>query len=457
MNKNQQEKWYDNFSKTKNSSHKKNTNKSEQKNKITKKNESAKKSSSQKNYVSKQKKADCDAIKNKMFNWENVPIESQQILNTFNDIVSDIRNLNGKQKIQLPGLIKKLSHQLTDDRNSRRLGYMNDNSLLSAYISYFMWWNLVRLTKLFSNLPKNAFQLNDKDVALDIGSGPLTVPIALWLARPELRDKKLTFYCMDLSQIALTAGEELYLSIAAKTIKNNQEPWKIIRIKGPLGTQLKQTPSLITCANVFNEIIQNIEMPADFLAKKYTKELTSYFDKDSTQNQTILVIEPGDPHSARLVSLMRDAFMRNGFLPISPCTHSHSCPMEGRTTSNPSGKWCNFAFNTEDSPEELKKLSSKANLTKERAVLSYVLMQKNIDKTIHSEENTDYVELRITSDFIKLPEIHKSGYYCCSKFGLVLAIDKSNIHPSNGDLIRIKTPKKIDQKDKKTGAPIIDI
>lgn len=157
-----------------------------------------------------------------MFSEEAIPPESKKILENFDKTVAEVRGLSGKQKVALYGQIKNLSHQLTDDRNSRRLGYMNEAGFLSAYINYFMWWNLVRLTRLFANLPKNAFESLEKSenpVAIDVGSGTLTVPIALYLARPSLRNKKITWYCMDLSQTALSAGEELYFSVTAKILR----------------------------------------------------------------------------------------------------------------------------------------------------------------------------------------------------------------------------------------------
>ena len=397
-----------------------------------------------------------------MFELKNIPEDSLEILKNFGKIVAETRNLSPKQQVLLPKQIKNLSHQLTDERNSRRLGYMNDASQLSAYISYFMWWNLIRLTRLFANFPKNAFKLKEEDVCLDLGSGPLTVPCALWLARPELRSKKLTFYVLDLSQGALSAGEEIFLSIAAKTLTEEQNPWKIVRVKGAIGTQIKQKPSLITCANVFNELAQTNEMPPDFLAKNYTNDILKYFDKETDSAQTVLLIEPGDPHSARLVSLMRDSFIRKNFMPLSPCPHIHVCPMAGRTSSNPGGKWCNFAFDTADAPEELLKFSKNANLQKERASLSYVLVSK--EKIAKPEEkpsqnNSENLKLRVASDFIKLPKLHKSAYYCCSEIGLVLAIDKTNVHPKNGDLLSLKRPKSLENSDydKKSGAVILEI
>lgn len=395
---------------------------------------------------------------NYIFDTKNIPADSLDILKKFDDVVADVRHLSGKQRIQLPSSIKKLSHELTDNRSSRRLGYMNDQGAISAYIMYFMWWNLVRLTRLFANLPAESLNLQDGDYALDIGSGPLTVPVAMWLARPELRSKKIAWYTMDLSQTVLSAGEEIFLSVAARTIaatKADYEPWKIIRVKGPLGTSIKNKAKLVTCANVFNEVIQSAEMPTDFLAKKYSGDLVKYAEDSSETNASILMIEPGDPHSARFVSLMRDALMRRGFNPVSPCPHCSSCAMQGRTFNNKTAKWCNFAFNTEDAPKELLKFSAKSGLNKERAGLSYIMVQKNAEP----EENDKYLKLRIASDYIRLPDLKKSGYYACSKLGLILAVDTTNVHPKNGEIVSIKMPQNPNNLpvDQKSRALIIEI
>lgn len=420
------------------------------------------------------------SLRRELFAESAIPKESRAIIEQFDEIVASVRNLSGKHKVALYGAIKNLSHQLTDERNSRRLGYMNNARSISAYISYFMWWNLVRLTRLFANLPKSAFESlakSENPVAIDVGSGTLTVVIALWLARPELRNKKISWYCMDLSQIALAAGEELYYAIAAKTIAQTElSPWNIIRVRGALGISVKEKADFISCANVFNEILQRDEQPTDFLAKKYAGDLLSYL---KSEESTVLLVEPGDPHSARFISLMRDALIRRDFLPVAPCTHALGCPMSGRTggrTTNAQGKnakWCNFAFNTETAPSRLLKLSERAGLAKERASLSFVISKKSAENIAESEKNlsesrnksfgsepqnlSEKTFIRIASDFIRLPELHKSGYYACSEFGLLLAIDEHHIQPKNGELLQITRPTNFDNIDEKTNAVIVRI
>lgn len=394
----------------------------------------------------------------KLFDTKNIPQDALELLENFDKIIQDIIPANSKQANALPKQIRDLSHQMTDERERRRLGYMNEKTALVAYARYFMWWNLVRLTRLFSNLDFSF--LHDYDICLDIGSGPMTVICALWLSQPDLRKKNLTWYAMDISQQALNLGEEIFLSIATKTQnaksideKENADeeilPWKIIRVKDSFGANIRQKVSFLTCANIFNEILQGESAPPDSLAKKYSRLLFPYL----SENASVMLIEPGVPSSARFVSLMRDAFLRNGFFISAPCPHQDKCPMDGRraTKNGASGKWCNFAFETQGAPKRLLSLSEKAGLPKERAVLSFLLAQKNsnIKKAAEKDER-----LRIVSDTIWLPQ-KRRGYYACARQGFSLAICSSNTNVQSGDLIL--GAKEKDKRDEKTSARIFEI
>ena len=385
----------------------------------------------------------------KMF--KSLEKNENSILENFDDILQNIKPLSSKQLYQLPNLIKELSHQLTDERSSRHNGYMNQTVMLTAYSRYFMWWNLFRLTNLFRGFPKNCFDfLKDDDYCLDLGSGPLTIPVALWLSRPELRKKKLTWYCTDISQTALSLGEEIYLSVVAKTLANETEtqPWKIIRVKGELGTEIRNKASFVTCANMFNELYYDTAKPLEEQAKKYTNTLISY----ATEKSMILVVEPAFPRSSRFISLTRDALIRKKFSIISPCPHTKECCMDGRK----GGKWCHFVLDTSFAPKKLHKLSDKAGLPKDRASLSFVFAQN------FEEIQNDELKIRVVSDMIKLPQ-NTTGRYACSRLGLTLV--KSNFTSSkkfdSGSLIsteeatnKIETSAKIDTK---SGAKIIEV
>lgn len=396
--------------------------------------------------------------------------ESVDVLENFDDIIQGIRPLNSKQLQQLPENIKALSHQLTDERSTRRLGYMNESVQLSSYIRYYTWWNLVRLTRLFANLPAEAFPSADEDskqkVALDLGSGPLTVLIALWLARPELRNIPLTWYCLDVSANSMALGEDVFLSVAARTGFGSQGPWKIIRVKGPFGTSIKQKADFITCANMFNELDQASDMPPEFQTKKYYEQLKNYGNEDCR----FLLIEPGVPKSARTISLLRERFISAGLNIVSPCTHCVECPMNGfKAYTGSQNKWCNFSFNTEDAPKKLQKLSEHAKLPKERATLCFVSASK-----APAELKDGKITLcRVVSDPFQLPK-HRTGFYACSELGLTLitiSSSKSKISRAeetnkliiegpfhSGDLlsVKIKTPDSL-PVDEKSGAVVISL
>lgn len=403
-------------------------------------------------------------FENSLFNLDSVPEDAKKILNDFERILLANTPLTSKQRSLLPDQIRSLSHSLTDERNERHLSYMNQTTTLSAYIHYFMWWNLIRLTRVFANLPEDYFSFisnnseNDKTICLDLGSGPLTLPLALFLSRPELRTKKLVWYCMDISSQALSEGENIFLTAAAQL---KCEPWQIIRVKGELGTSLKEKVRFVTCGNAFNEMIQDKQMPPDFLAKKFSDQLLSYIDpKDNDAH--IFLVEPGVPSSARFISLMRAALLRKYYTVCAPCPHIEECPMEGKK----GGKWCNLCFSTQDAPKDLKHLSEKADLPKERGVLTFIALKKcpGLNKKDSPEETKNdapallgqYKNLtfRIASDPIRLPGGRK-GYYACSYQGLLLVETQNNLN--SGDLLSVAKPRHDLKIDEKSGAKILNL
>ncbi len=407
---------------------------------------------------------------NSLFETNQIPKDAQVVINEFDSIVQGIQPLNSRQLQQLPQNIRNLSHQMTDDRAARRLGYMNENIQLSSYIRYFTWWNLVRLTRLFSNLDACCFpgqeflKTDEKLVCLDLGSGPLTVITALFLARPELRKMPFVWYCLDVSANSMAVGEDVFLSVCAKL---GEQPWQIIRVKGSFGTPIKQKAGFITCANMFNELDQATDMPPEFKVKKYFEQLTRYADPTAKY----ILVEPGVPKAARTLALLRDRFIKADAFVTAPCPHQNKCPMDGfRAYTGSKCKWCNFAFETGDAPRTLQKLSEQAKLPKERATLSFIAVgggapgQNAVPELVEGPPEKDTLHIRITSDKIRLPN-YMCGFYGCSRLGLVLVTlpDSNNTRlpkppfvPKSGDLIqvKIKTPDSL-PKDEKSGAWII--
>lgn len=360
-----------------------------------------------------------------------LPADSRQILDSFDTIVQGVRPLSSRQMLSLPEHIRNLSHLLTDQRGGRRVGYLNDTAHLSAYLRYFQWWNLLRLTKLFAGLTASQLNLPEEGICVDIGSGPLTVPIALWLARPDLRKKKLTWYCIDYSQQALSLGEELYLAVAARTLAeggatDEVEPWRIVRIKGELGVSIRQKAHLVTAANVFNEVVEGSGKPPEFTAKRAADIISHY----AAAEAQVLVVEPGTPPAVRFLTAFRGALARKGLRIVSPCPAGMdwtggqekageekafcACPMDGSRGS----KWCHFTFSTEAAPAKLQRLSASAGLPKERASLAFVLASS---AGVMAVGKSDLLSIRIISEPINLPG-DRVGHYGCCRRGLVLVV-----------------------------------
>ena len=403
--------------------------------------------------------------------------EAKNILEYFPAFLDRILPLDAKKKQLLPQHIHTLFHELTDERSSRKTHYLNDPVKLSAYTHYYVWWNLVRLTKLLQNL---AIRLDDDDYAVDFGSGPLTFVCALWIAKPELRQKRLTWYCVDISNKALSFGEELFLALCAYTgtKKNDEEiPWTVKKVGGTFGTALSEKVSLVTEANMFNEIFWNSPLSLDEQAEKTYRTVTQYLKPSGS----VLFIEPGIPLAGEFLTLMRSLLLQDGFSIQAPCPHIGVCCLPNRRQHDTAtripvayNKWCHFTFETHDSPKKLLQLSEDSKLGKERASLSFLYGTRDVirhtdskstdtmQKSTTDAAHTTGISVRICSDIIKL-DSKTIGRYACSEKGFMLitshAYKESVLNTAlSGTLLML--PENVVQphlRDKKTNALLVPL
>ncbi|MCA1949450.1 MAG: rRNA methyltransferase [Treponema sp.] len=262
----------------------------------------------------------------------------------------------GRFRARLPQDVAELSRQLTSERPRRDAGYLGQKALLSAYLHYFMPWNVFRLCRL---LPALDIELNAGDAVTDLGSGPLTLPIALWMCRPDLREIPLEFRCLDRTAAILDAGKRIMQALPSQ--------WKIRTIRGSLGERIEGKPAkLVTAINVFNELFWDTHDGPRLVAERYGPVLSAL----AAEEGLILIVEPGIPRSGEFISAMREGLLSLGRVPRAPCTHSAACPLPGERRG---AKWCHFAFDTDEAPEALHRLSRAAGLPKERATMSFLL------------------------------------------------------------------------------------
>ena len=395
--------------------------------------------------------------------------DTKALLNSFDLIIKDALKLSSKQAASVPKDIRILFHELTNERGSRKVNYLNNPVKLTAYIYHYMWWNLVRISKLIGNLD---FDLKDGDIIADFGCGPMTLMCAFWIAKPELRSKKLHWYCADISGKALAAGEALFNSLFAFTNQNagieQTSNWKLTKLNGSFGLPLKEKVNLFVSANMFNEIFWDSSIKIEGEAERAAKTIQHYIQ----ENGAALIIEPGIPLAGEFVSALRKNFIEKKYKIISPCPHVEICPIPGKKTAEQknikypiaSDKWCHFSFYADDAPLKLVELSEAARLEKTRASLSFIYCrgeEKKEKQAALENEKKDFLA-RISSEIIKLGD-GKIGRYACSEKGFLLLTEKKGARSKlkeyvDGSLIKIEN-EKINRffHDRKTGALIIQV
>lgn len=311
--------------------------------------------------------------------------DTKALLNSFDLIIKDALKLSSKQVASVPKDIRILFHELTNERGSRKVNYLNNPVKLTAYIYHYMWWNLVRISKLIGNLD---FDLKDGDIIADFGCGPMTLMCAFWIAKPELRSKKLHWYCADISGKALATGEALFNSLFAFTNQNagieQTSNWKLTKLNGSFGLPLKEKVNLFVSANMFNEIFWDSSIKIDGEAERAARTIQHYLQK----NGAALIIEPGIPLAGEFVSALRKNFIEKKYKIISPCPHVEICPIPGKKMPEQknikypiaSDKWCHFSFYADDAPPKLVELSEVARLEKTRASLSFIYCREKEKK-----------------------------------------------------------------------------
>ena len=394
--------------------------------------------------------------------------------------------LPGRFRAGLPRDVAELSRLLTSARGERELSYLSRPNLLSAYLRYFLPWNIFRLCRL---LPGLDISLAPGDVVLDLGSGPLSFASALWISRPELRGVPLELRCVDRTGAALEAGKKFFAALAGEVC-----PWKIVTVKGeisPRGTLVsgggkkrdvapnaargktaaETKPAALVCAiNVFNEIYGGLSNFRDLA--QAASSAARLMDSLASSSASILAVEPGVPRSGEFIRYLRAALIERDRLPLSPCTHGGECPFPGGGSGAEKKRWCHFAFETVDAPAALHKLSAAAGIPKERAVLSFLFAgPKKADAAVSAGNQTavsapalseNGVSLRVISDAFPVPGGNgpgaNFGCYCCSRRGLVLLAGKRERVEAchSGALVngRIAEP---EQRDGKSGAVLAEL
>ena len=390
--------------------------------------------------------------------------EARRLMDGIPALIDKTFPLPGRFRSALPGNVAELSRLLTSGRGERGLSYLGRPEMLSAYLRYFLPWNLYRLCRLLPGLEINPVA-NDR--VTDLGCGPLTFAAALWICRPDLRLLPLEFYCIDRSGPALEAGKKFFTALAGE-----KSPWKIHVIRDDIGNAKTQPAALVCAVNVFNEMHGDISRGGPGGLQRNAEKSVRLLENYATADASILIAEPGFPRCGELISLMRKAFIESSRGIISPCPHEKDCPFPGGQNKRGKERWCHFAFETNDAPSALHKLSLAARLPKERAVLSFFFCgrkkgsaampqlgsgvrqcrngERGCGNAAMGNKTAMYTPARVISDAFTLP-YNRYGRYCCSEQGTILLEgEKSKIEKTaSGAFVNVICKK--DKKDAKSG------
>ncbi|MBK8166653.1 MAG: ribosomal methyltransferase [bacterium] len=357
-----------------------------------------------------------------------------------------VQPLRARHRAQLPGEVARLSEWLTTARDELPRDYLSRPALLSAYLYYFLPWNLFRQGRLLAGLD---LQLAAGARIVDVGAGPFTFALALWLTRPDLRSVPLNYLALDRAAAALGAGRRLWEQVAAGSV------WKVDGSAQPAGARALPPADLLVLANVLNEVHKpgggDREVDTDAAAR-----LLERWGQSLAPGGRVLVIEPGTRPASRQLVMLRGRALELGWRVAAPCPHAERCPQSGIGRQ----PWCHFAFETARVPGWLEDLSRRADLAKERASLSFLLLEPGSPGAAPESGTSagagDDMPVRVVSGTFALPAGER-GRYGCSARGLVLLVDRNDgttAGPQSGDLVRVSWPAD-PPRDAKSGAAIL--
>jgi SAM-dependent methyltransferase len=358
-------------------------------------------------------------------------------LSVYPDLLRRAMPLRPGMVRELPKLVRDLSLSLTAEREGGpRPGYLSDPRILSAYSWYYLPWNLVRLSRL---LPGLDLDIPDGGLVCDLGSGPLTFVQALWLSRPDLRNRRLRFACVDRSKRALELGLSLFSQLAGFDPASPDAPWRIRVSRGEYWQGLTDGADLVAMVNVANELAGKGREPLDERMERVAAQLA----ESLAPGGRVLVVEPGTRLGWRCLLGMRQAFCEMDLDIAAPCPHREECVLLSGATR----AWCHFNMSPAGAPHWLTTFSNRAGLAKERLSLSFLLARK-------TRPTPPERAVRVVSGAFSLADTPGSAVYGCSRSGLVVLLSPDRRPPAPGDLLQVDMPADA-PLDPKSGAPRI--
>lgn len=381
---------------------------------------------------------------------------AQAALARLPEALERVRPLSGAHRRSLPEDIAALSRALTAERAELRRPYWSRPAFVSAYLYYFLPWNLVRLARLFRGLPLPPPGRGEHPALLmDAGSGPLTVPLALWLARPEWRSAPVRVLALDSAAQPLELGRALF---AAWGELLGEPVWPVRLERGPVESLAARALPLVrgggarawlvTAANVLNEVRpargghcgvapreegvggawedgegdrvdERLERLLEAWAPLLMSPGSQGEDGAGADAAALLFVEPGTRLGGTTMMRLREVALAGGLSAHAPCTQDNPCPLTR-------GAWCHFTFSPEGAPQWLAALSARAGLAKRSLSLSPLLLGSSQGDGASGKSRDGAraaLEARVLSSPFAVPGVRGQARYACAACGLALLED----------------------------------
>lgn len=407
--------------------------------------------------------------------------DAERLLESLPLALAAVRPLRAAHRKTLPRDIADLSRLLTVDRADLRQPYWGSPGLASAYMHYFLPWNILRLTRLLANLPLPDpglwLERGLHPLLLDAGSGPLTLPLALWLARPDWRPLPLKVLALDTAALPLDLGRRLLRSWAG--LSGQPLAWTIATARGPLehlprhAARLSRdrkgdggAPSvwMVSATNVLNELYgKGMEQTAAAEKDSVPEEeenaaaagrLSGVLDAlapllregpggDDAPAPAALFVEPGTRLGGKTIMRLRALALEGGLSALAPCAHDRPCPLLAHRRRG----WCHFTFDSAGAPSWLRALSGQAGLAKNSLSLAPLLLVPREKAASRPPDGT-----RVLSAPFPVPGLRGEARYACAARGLLL-LERAEALPS-GALLRCGIPEHA-AVDSRSGALVV--
>lgn len=408
--------------------------------------------------------------------------DARRLLETLSRALATVRPLRTAHRKALPRDIADLSRLLTVDRAELHHPYWGSPGLASAYMHYFLPWNIVRLARLLAALPlpdpRLWLERGLRPWLLDAGSGPLTLPLALWLARPDWRSLPLGVLALDTAALPLDLGRRL-LQVWAE-LSGQPLAWTFSTARGPLehlprhaarllrdrGGDAAPSVWMVSAANVLNELYgkgadheaaatgDNDGADREEESAAAAGRLPGVLDAlapllwegpegDGAPAPAALFVEPGTRLGGKTIMRLRTLALEGGLSSPAPCPHDGECPLLADRRRG----WCHFTFDSDGAPGWLRALSEQAGLAKSSLSLAPLLLVP-ADKAAAPAADA----VRILSAPFRVPGLRGEARYACSARGLLL-LERAEALPS-GALLHTAVPQE-PAVDARSGALVL--